>query len=347
MNARSLAYILLSAILFGISPPIAKILVKEIPPVALAGFLYLGAFLGLFLFWAAKRSLGAERKIYLRKKDIPWLGGAIIAGGVLAPILLMKGLSLISGFATSLLLNLESIATALIAFMIFREHTGKRFWAALLSMSIGGVLLTWDSSLGQFNVLGSLLVVLAMFFWGLDNNLTSMISDRDPIFIAMSKGLAGGLISLGIAASLGISLSLSGTIIIALLFGAFSYGLSLVLFIMALQGLGAARAAAFFSLAPFVGAAVSVLILGEWIGWVMLPATLLMIAGALLMVSESHAHEHHHARVVHEHYHRHDDGHHTHEHSEGIEGYHIHAHVHEEVIHTHPHCPDTHHRHWH
>ncbi len=347
MNTRSLVYILLSAILFGISPPVAKILVRDIPPVALAGFLYLGAFLGLFLFWAIKRSLGAERKVYLRKQDIPWLGGAIIAGGVLAPILLMKGLSLISGFAASLLLNLESVATALIAFMIFKEHAGKRFWAALISMSLGGVLLSWDFGSGQFNILGSAMVVLAMLFWGLDNNLTSMISDRDPIFIAMSKGLAGGLISLGIAASLGVSLAFSAKIIVTLLFGAFSYGLSLVFFIMALQGLGAARAGAFFSLAPFVGAAVSVLILGEWMGWVMLPATLLMIAGAMLMVSENHEHEHRHARVMHEHYHRHDDGHHTHEHSAGIEGYHIHAHLHEEVVHSHPHCPDTHHRHCH
>ena len=211
---------------------------------------------------------------------------------------------------------------------------------------MGGVLLTWDSSQGQFNILGSAMVVLAMFFWGLDNNLTGMISDRDPVFIAMSKGLVGGLISLAIAASLGVRLPFSGEIIAALLFGAFSYGLSLVLFIMALQGLGAARAGAFFSLAPFVGAAVSVLILGEWMGWVMLPATLLMIAGATLMVSESHEHEHHHARVVHEHYHRHDDGHHAHEHSFGA-GYHTHAHVHEEVVHRHPHCPDTHHRHCH
>ncbi|WP_456473688.1 EamA family transporter [Candidatus Pyrohabitans sp.] len=346
MNSRALVYIIFSAVLFGITPPVAKILVRDIPPVALAGFLYLGAFLGLCLFLAGERVMGVERGLYLNRRDLPWLAGAIVTGGVLAPILLMKGLTLVSGFAASLLLNLEGAATALIAFLLFREHAGRHFWAALAFISIGGVFLTWDSTSGQFNLLGSLLVVLAMFFWGMDNNLTSMISDRDPILIAMSKGLVGGLISLGIAAHLGVDFPFTEATLVALLLGAFSYGLSLVLFIMALQGLGAARTGAFFSLAPFVGAAVSVLLLGEWMGWAMLPGAVLMGAGAVLMVIERHGHMHRHDRVVHEHYHVHDDGHHTHEH-EGELGYHNHEHVHEETAHAHIHCPDTHHRHSH
>jgi drug/metabolite transporter (DMT)-like permease len=347
MNKHSLIYVIISASLFGSSTPIAKLLVEDIPPVILAGILYLGAFLGLFVLHVSKRILNIEKKIHLKKPDIPWLAGAILTGGVLGPICLMTGLTLVSGFTASLLLNLEGIATALIAILFFKEYTGKRFWLVLCCMTLAGIFLTWDPNLGQFNVRGPIFVVLAMIFWGLDNNLTRKISDKDPSFIAMLKGLIGGIISISVAFYFGMRISLNWTIFFALLLGAFSYGVSLIFFIRALQGLGAARTGAFFTLGPFIGAIVSILLLNEWIGWVMYPGTGLMIIGVLLIVSESHSHKHKHERLTHEHYHWHDDGHHLHKHRKKIRGHHIHEHSHDEVIHVHSHWPDTHHRHSH
>ncbi len=345
MKSPAVIYIITSAVLFGISPPALKLLVKEISPVTLAGFLYLGAFSGLLIYWIAMRLHGTKKRVYLDRKDMPWLASAILTGGVLAPILLIKGISMISGFSASLLLNLEGVATALIAYTVFREYTGKSFWFALIFISTATVMLSWDSSLKGFNLYGSLLVVFSMFFWGVDNNLTRKISDRDPVIIAMTKGLVGGIISLGIAMFLGAAIPLGPDTLIALIFGAFSYGASLVLFILALQEMGAARASAFFSLAPFIGALSSILLLGEKVKLLMFPAALLMIAGALLMIKESHIHKHGHKQLVHEHFHYHDE-HHHHWHSFKAD-YHNHEHRHEAIVHIHSHWPDTHHRHMH
>ena len=350
MYKRPFLFIIISASLFGISTPFAKLLVKEIPPVALAGFFYLGAFLGLSLYsMGSKKGMtdSVKEVASLEKKDLPWLAGAILAGGIIAPISMLLGLSLVSGFSASLLLNMEGIATAIIAVFIFKENAGKRLWLALMSMTIAGLFLTWDPDQDKFNLAGPLLILAAMVCWGIDNNLTRNISDKDPIQIARIKGFVAGSISLCLALILGIKILLDFKIVFALLLGAFSYGISLVFFIKALEGLGSSRTGAFFSFAPFIGAIASLVILREWIGWVMFPASGFMIIGVWLIISERHSHSHLHTAITHTHSHKHSDIHHLHEHSGTFSEPHSHEHTHLEVSHIHVHWPDTHHRHGH
>jgi drug/metabolite transporter (DMT)-like permease len=350
LNKRPLVFICLSAILFGVSPPLAKILVRDTPPVALAGLLYLGAFLGLSIYSLGRKILSnshrSERAL-LTKGDLPWLCGAIISGGIIAPISLMFGLRHVSGFAASLLLNLEGVSTAVIAVFLFRESAGNRLWWAMACMTAAGFFLTWEPIQGTFNLAGPVLICIAMVSWGLDNNLTRYISARDPIQIALIKGLVSGATSLLLAYVLGMGIPWNVNIILALLLGCFSYGISLVFFIKALEGLGSFRTGVFFSLAPFIGAVISLILLQEWIGWVMLPATGLMVVGLWLMIEEKHSHLHVHEEMMHTHLHNHDDIHHYHEHTGALIEPHSHEHVHHEEAHAHAHWPDTHHRHAH
>lgn len=349
MNKRPLTYVLISAALFGISPPLAKLLTKNLPPVALAGFLYLGAFAGLSIYSVLRGIISSEKtkSANLNKGDFPWLFGAILSGGIIAPICLMFGLSRISGFTTSLLLNLEGIFTAIIAVIFFKENAGRRLWLALLCMTAAGIFLTWDSSQGKFNFLGPLLVTLSMIGWGIDNNLTRNISTRNPIQITRIKGLVSGLVSISLAYALGMHIQWDLNIVYALLLGSFSYGISLVFFIKALEGLGSFRTGMFFSLAPFIGAVTSLILLQEWIGWVMFPSVILTVAGAWLISTEEHSHVHRHQEVIHTHLHNHNDMHHFHEHTGNVHEPHVHEHRHLEEIHVHSHWPDTHHRHEH
>lgn len=304
MNKKPLLCVMLSAALFGISPPIAKLLVQDIPPVALAGLLYIGAFVGLFLFTILRKMTSSKALVKaspLEKKDIPWLAGAIFAGGIVAPIALMTGLTMVSGFATSLLLNLEGVATAIIAVLVFKEYAGRRLWLALLFMTVAGVFLTWNPDQGAIDLAGPLLIVLAMVCWGIDNNLTQHISNKDPTQIAQLKGIVAGATSLSLAVLLGMQIPIDATILYALILGSLSYGLSLVFFIKALEGLGSSRSGAFFSFGPFVGAVVSILILGETITLPFAAAAILMILGVWMMLTERHSHLHRHERITHVH----------------------------------------------
>ena len=184
MDKKPILYILISASLFGLSSPLAKLLLKDISPITLAGLLYLGAFLGLFLYsLITKKTSVAAKPQKLEKHDLPWLIGAVITGGVIAPISQMIGLNLISGFSVSLLLNMEGVATAIIAIFFFRENTGKRLWFALLCMTVAGILLSWNPDQRKFNIAGPLLILLAVVCWGIDNNLTRQISDKNPVQI--------------------------------------------------------------------------------------------------------------------------------------------------------------------
>jgi drug/metabolite transporter (DMT)-like permease len=350
MNRKPLIFIIISASLFGISPPFAKLLVKDIPPVALAGLLYLGAFTGLSLysFVTRRKRIELDKKAApLQRTDLPWLAGAILAGGIIGPISLLIGLTLVSGFSASLLLNLEGVATAMIAVIFFKENAGKHLWLGLIFMTVAGVFLSWDPHLEKFHILGPSLVIFAMVCWGIDNNLTRNISDKDPIQIAQIKGVVAGVISLSCALILGMNIALNHRIILALLLGSFSYGISLVLFIKALEGLGSSRTGAFFSFAPFIGAIASLVILREWIGWQMFPAAACMMIGVRLLVSEKHSHLHFHNAITHTHSHNHKDGHHEHQHIQSIHEPHTHKHTHREITHKHVHWPDTHHRHDH
>ncbi len=342
MNARPLLYAIISAALFGISTPVAKVLLVELDPVALAGLLYLGAFIGLSVVSVLRTS--RTKAAPLERKDAPWLAGAILAGGVLAPILMMSGLTTVSGLAGSLLTNLEGAATALIAVAVFREHAGRRLWLALSVMTAAGVLLSWDPSGGFIDPAGPILIVLAVICWGIDNNLTRQISGKDPVRIAQLKGLIAGCASLGVAAVLGARLSLTPSLFLALLLGALSYGISLVLFIKALEGLGSSRAGAFFSMGPFVGAAVAVLFLDDSLTPPFVLAALLMAIGVYALASERHRHRHRHEPLVHNQAHEHDI---HHRHGHDAVGVHSHEHVHEPQEHSHEHWPDQHHRHEH
>jgi drug/metabolite transporter (DMT)-like permease len=348
LDRKPLIYVVISATLFGLSSPLAKLLLKDVSPITLAGLLYLGAFLGLSLYSLLTNKRVHEAKAErLGRRDLPWLIGAILAGGVIAPVSQMMGLNLISGYSVSLLLNLEGVATAIIAVFFFRENAGKRVWFALLCMTIAGVLLSWNPGQSKFNIAGPLLILVAVVCWGIDNNLTRQISDKNPIQITYIKGLVGGAISLSVAFILGLKIPLDFTLLFAILLGALSYGISLVFFIKALKGLGSSRTGAFFSLGPFVGAIASIVILREWIGWMMFPALLFMALGAWLISSERHEHAHIHLATTHTHTHRHNDMHHLHNHPDGVEESHTHEHTHSELNHAHAHWPDTQHRHEH
>lgn len=351
-NPRSvpLAFAIASATLFGIGTPFAKILIEDLEPVVLAGLLYLGAFLGLSAFQLIRLVFrkGANPAEPLERKDVPWLAGATISGGVIAPICLMTGLTLTTGFAASLLLNLEGLATAIIAYFFFRENIGLRLGIAVVCMTAAGVLLGWDPSTGALTLSGPLLLLAAGVAWGVDNNLTRHISSKDSVQISQIKGLVAGSVSLSIAFVLGSGIPADENLIFALILGSVSYGLSLVLFIQALQGMGAARTGAFFSLGPFVGAAVSLVLLKESLLWTMLPATLLMVVGVMAVVYERHSHAHTHEEVAHSHLHSHDDfSHHNHLHESPQTGQHVHEHTHCAFSHEHVHWPDIHHRHDH
>jgi drug/metabolite transporter (DMT)-like permease len=351
---KPLAAVLLSAVLFGISTPLAKLLLGGIHPVALAGLLYSGVFLGLGACRVASRLVrrgsctpGTAREVPLGRRDLPWLAGAILAGGIVAPICLMEGLNRTSGFATSLLLNFEAAATALVAVFLFREYAGWRVWTALAFMTAGGVLLSWDPGQGRIELAGPLLVLAAMVGWGLDNNLTRQISDKDPVQIAMAKGLVAGAVALGLAFSIGQGFAPGLLAVGGLAVGAMCYGLSLVLFIKGLKGMGAFRTGALFSLAPFAGALASVALLGDRVSPIMAAAGLLMAGAVALVVREKHVHAHHHDRLVHVHAHVHSDLHHLHGHGGDVREPHFHEHVHEDLDHVHGHWPDTDHRHSH
>lgn len=340
---------LLAAALFGASTPLAKLLLQDMSPLLLAGLLYLGSGAGLLIVRVGGRIFAQNRvsEAHLQVPDYPWLAGAVVAGGVVAPVLLLWGLSNTAAGAVSLLLNLESVLTTLVAAVIFREAVHIRIWQASVVMLAGGLLLSYDPVMPLSLSLHSLAVIGACLMWALDNNLTRKISASDPSTIAIMKGITAGLVNTGLAFATGTGSMSALGIAGAMLLGFFSYGISLVLFIYALRHLGSARTGAHFSTAPFIGAAISVLALNEPFTVAFAAALLLMISATWLVLTEQHAHVHIHEYMAHNHKHVHDE-HHQHEH-DGTEGPepHAHAHVHLPLAHSHPHLPDIHHRHEH
>lgn len=340
-------FALAAATLFGASTPFAKLLLGEISPVVLAGLLYLGSGLGLALLRLGQGRDERRREARLAPRDWGWLAGAIFSGGVVAPVLLLWGLSTSGAADTSLLLNFEGVMTALVAGLLFREAVGARIWLAALVMLAGALVLAYDPAATLAFSPQSLAIVGACFAWALDNNLTRKVAGADPVVTAMAKGLAAGGFNLALGFALGGAVPAAGSIAGALALGFVAYGVSLVLFIYALRHLGAARTGAHFSTAPFIGAAIAVPLLGELVTPGLIAATALMAIATWLVLTESHAHEHRHPRLVHTHRHVHDEHHqHAHRGDEGPEP-HSHEHVHEPMQHTHPHVPDLHHRHEH
>ncbi|TSA16002.1 MAG: DMT family transporter [Betaproteobacteria bacterium] len=338
---------LAAAALFGASTPLAKLLQADITPGLLAGLLYLGSGIGLALVQLARRFGRAPADAPLRAEDIAWLAGAVLCGGIAAPVLLLWGLAGASASGVSLLLNLEGLLTALIAALVFKEAVGKRIWLAACLMLAAALLLSYDAQTGIGLSLHALAVAAACALWALDNNLTRRIAAADAVNIAMIKGLAAGCVNTAAAMALGAhfpnALPLAG----ALMLGWLAYGISLTLYIVALRHLGSARAAAHFSTAPFIGAALAIALLGEPVSAGFVAAFLLMVAATWLALSEQHGHAHVHEPLAHQHQHTH-DAHHQHEHrgDEGPEP-HAHAHRHASLEHSHPHLPDLHHRHPH
>jgi drug/metabolite transporter (DMT)-like permease len=338
---------LAAAALFGASTPFAKLLLGEISPVVLAGLLYLGSGFGLALLRLVLVKDHRPHEAPLAARDWGWLGGAILSGGVIAPVLLLWGLAGSGAAETSLLLNFEGVTTTLVAALLFREAVGARVWLAALVMLAGGFVLAYDPTAPLAFSPQSLAIVGACICWALDNNLTRKVAGADPVATAMAKGLAAGSFNLALGLALGGKFPAFGAAAGALTLGFFAYGVSLVLFIYALRHLGAARTGAHFSTAPFIGAAIAVPLLGEPLTFGLVAATALMAVAIWLVLTESHGHEHQHERMEHTHRHVHDEHHqHAHDGSEGQEP-HAHEHMHEPMRHSHPHVPDLHHRHEH
>jgi len=346
---RGIAYALLAAGLFGASTPLAKSLVGEMHPLLLAGLLYLGSGCGLGLVLGARKLLarGPLNLAWPVGSDWGWLGGAIVCGGILAPLLLMYGLTATGAAAASLLLNLEAVLTALFAWFVFRENFDRRIALGMALIVAGGSVLSWAPEAGRFAT-GSAFVAAACLFWAIDNNLTRKVAASDAVVIAGLKGLIAGSVAVACALAFGYKLPPVATLTAAALVGFLGYGVSLVLFVLALRQLGAARTGAYFSVAPFFGAAIAIVVQHDAVTPQLAAAGTLMALGVWLHVTEHHEHEHVHEATAHEHPHRHDE-HHRHVHAFAWDGTepHTHPHVHDAIVHRHPHFPDIHHRHPH
>ncbi|MFD2234927.1 DMT family transporter [Phaeospirillum tilakii] len=333
---------LAAALLFGIGTPLAKLMVGEVDPWLLAGMLYLGSGLGL----GAVAAIGRRERGDIARGDRGWLAGAILAGGVAGPVLMMYGLHAAGAASSALLLNAEGVLTALIAWGVFRENAGRRVVLGMAAIVAGAVLLSWPGGQVEASA-GAGLILAACLCWAIDNNLTRKVALADPVRIAALKGLAAGLTNVGLALGLGAPLPAPTTALLAGGLGFVAYGLSLVAFVVALRELGTARTGAYFSTAPFVGAALAVLALGEPLTLPLALAGLLMAFGVWLHLTERHDHEHRHEPIAHRHAHVHDD-HHRHDHDAPVpDTPHIHWHRHAAMTHRHPHFPDAHHRHDH
>lgn len=330
---------LAAALLFGSSTPLAKLLLPNVGPWLLAGLFYLGSGIGLAIF----RRISRAESMHLARSQALWLAGAILAGGVIGPVLLMFGLTRMPASGASLLLNAEGVLTAVLAWVVFRENVDRRIAAGMAAIAAGALLLSWPHQAHFSGAWPAFAVLGACLAWAIDNNLTRKVSLVDATWIAAAKGLIAGSVNLVLAFALGSRLPswpLAGA---AMAVGFATYGISLALFVMAMRHLGTARTGAYFSVAPFFGALLA-LATGEPLSLELVCAGMLMGLGVWLHLTERHAHEHAHECLEHSHEHAHDE-HHQHGHDgpvpSGVK--HTHVHRHEALVHTHPHFPDAHH----
>jgi len=333
-----------SAILFGASTPLAKALIGTINPWLLAGILYLASGLGLSVL----RLIVPSQRTQLSGTEWLWLGGAILCGGIIGPVLLMVGLAQTPGSTASLLLNAEGVLTALLAWFVFKENFDRRIAVGMVAIIGGAIVLSWDGATDLQSIWGPVFILGACFCWGLDNNLTRKVSLSDPVQIASLKGLVAGtvntILALGFTTA---QIPPLATLSLAGLVGFFGYGISLVLFVIGLRHLGSARSGAYFSAAPFVGALIAIVFMGEDVTLRFVSAAFLMGIGVWIHLNENHEHDHSHDEEEHDHAHSHDDPHHDHTHDSLQDGDHSHPHIHHATRHSHPHYPDSHHRHRH
>lgn len=341
---------LLSAVLFGASTPFAKLLLRDVDPWMLAGVLYLGSGLGLVLLRLAGRWVAGRprQEARLRGGEWIWLGLAIGSGGVVGPVLLMVGLARTPAAAAALLLNLEGVFTALLAWFVFRENVDRRIAVGMAAIVAGGAVLAGGRGPAPGELLGPLTIAGACLAWAIDNNLTRKVSLTDPVQIALLKGCAAGAVNVAIALGLGSSVPPPAVLAAAVMVGLGGYGISLVLFVTALRHIGTARTGAYFSLAPFFGGLLAVVVLREELTVQLVTAGALMAVGVWLHLTERHEHAHEHEALAHEHRHVHDEHHqHAHDGMEPLGEPHSHWHLHTGLRHSHPHFPDVHHHHRH
>lgn len=348
MSIRHAAPALAAALLFGASTPLAKLFGASTPPLLLAGLLYLGSGLGLALLMLARRAVRYGEPVGgIPRRDVPWLIGAILAGGVLGPALLMAGLATTAAGPAALLLNVEGVATALIAWLVFKENADRQIVLGMLLIVAGGVLLAWQPGAAGAAP-GALLIVAACLCWAVDNNLTRKVSANDALLIACLKGLCAGVVNTALGLYSGAALPAPGPLAAMLVVGFAGYGLSLALFVVALRSLGTARTGAYFSVAPLFGVLIAFALWPQAPAWSFWPAAALMAIGVWLHLRERHAHAHTHTPMAHAHPHSH-DAHHQHVHDFAWDGAepHTHPHPHVALTHAHAHYPDIHHRHRH
>lgn len=338
---------LAAALLFGAGTPLAKLLLVQASPWLLAALLYLGSGCGLWLL----RRIRSRPGVRLPAGEAKWLAAAVLAGGIVGPVLLMFGLAGMQASAASLLLNAEAVLTALIAWFVFRENFDRRIALGMVAIVAGGVVLAWPGRMEWSGWRPALCVAGACLAWAIDNNLTRKVSLADASWIAMVKGLAAGSTNLVLALALGAAWPPASVIGAATVVGFASYGASLALFVVGLRELGTARTGAYFSVAPFFGAVLAIVLLDEVVTVPLLVAGGLMALGVALHLTERHVHPHRHEAMAHAHEHLHgaDDPHHDHAHEPPVPPgtRHAHAHQHQAMEHSHPHFPDAHHRHDH
>jgi drug/metabolite transporter (DMT)-like permease len=331
---------LVAAVLFGASAPAASKLAGEVPTLALAGMLYLGA--GLAVLPAVLRS---PPTVDAMRQDWRPTLVAVVAGGAIGPALLVAGLARTSAASASILLNLELAATVALAATVFREHLGRRVIAGAVLVTAAGVVLGWQP--GADLSIGALLIAGACVAWGFDNGVTAKIDQLSPEHVVLLKGLIAGSVNLalGVTVGAGVGGIGAGDVLAALVIGAAGYGASIVLWVKGARDLGAARGQVIFATAPFIGAVLAWVVLRDPVTSAQLLGGLLAAIGVGVSLESAHEHEHAHDPISHEHEHDHDDGHHNHPHDEPVTGRHTHPHDHRPLVHAHPHLPDLHHRH--
>ncbi len=343
--ARGVLLAVVAALAFGVTTPFIARGQGDGSPVATACLLYLGAAAAAVVSRIGRRGAADAR---LRAAHLPRLALVALFGAVIAPVMLAWGLPRTGATAGSLLLCLEAVFTALLAWAIHREPVGRRVAVALALMTAAGLLLA-GGSLGAEPIdrLGVAAIALATLAWASDNVLTRPLADLEPLSVVAVKGAFGGVATGAVALAAGFAWPALPGALLLLGCGATGYGLSLRLYLLAQRRIGTGRTGSIFALAPFFGAALA-FALGDRTGGVAVAAAgALFATGVLLHATERHEHHHVHDPVSHEHMHRHDDGHHDHVHDPAVKGAHSHPHDHAATAHAHAHAPDLHHTHGH
>lgn len=343
----SITYAVLAAALFGMSAPIAKLLLSEIPPLMMSSLVYLGAGFGMLIVDLTRVIAKTKHpEARLAKNELPFILAMIILD-IAAPISLMLGLTMTTAANAALLSNFEIVATSVIALIVFKEAVGKRLWLSIALITIASIILSTNDIFSFSFSLGSIFVILSGVFWGFENNCTRKLSIKDPLQVVIIKGLGSGTGALVIAAYANELVWNFRLILPALLLGFFAYGLSIFFYVTAQRSLGAARTSAYYAISPFIGVLLSFFLFDEPITTAFIVASIFMVIGTYFTVAEKHGHQHIHRLLEHEHRHNHSEIHHNHSHEDNSKKEHSHLHVHIEMIHSHEHTPDIHHRHRH